>query len=97
MRSTAIGDLERRARRRIPHFAWVFLDAGTGRDIARDRNIEDLARVTLTPQFLKDPVDPQLTTELFGIEYSAPFAVAPIGLSGLIWPGADEALPCGCP
>ena len=78
MRSTAIGDLERRARRRIPHFAWVFLDAGTGRDIARDRNIEDLARVTLTPQFLKDPVDPQLATELFGIEYSAPFAVAPM-------------------
>ena len=47
----AIGDLERRARRRIPHFAWEYLDAGTGRDIARDRNIEELERVTLTPKY----------------------------------------------
>ena len=26
----AISDLERKARRRIPYFAWEYLDAGTG-------------------------------------------------------------------
>ena len=28
-------DLERKARRRIPHFIFEYLDAGTGRDLPR--------------------------------------------------------------
>lgn len=88
----AIGDLERRARRRIPHFAWEYLDSGTGAEQARDRNIESLRRITFTPQLLKGPLDPSIRTELFGVEYAAPIGIAPIGLTGLIWPGADAAL-----
>lgn len=91
-RYPSIGDLERRARRRIPHFAWEFLASGTGRDIALDRNLEALARVTVTPQFMKGALTPDLSTSLFGVEYSAPFGVAPVGLNGLIWPHADAAL-----
>lgn len=33
-----------------------------------------------------------METELFGQKYSAPFGVSPIGLQGLIWPGASEIL-----
>ena len=29
---------------------------------------------------------------LFGVEHAAPIGVAPLGMSGLIWPGADQAL-----
>ena len=33
-----------------------------------------------------------MRTALFGHVYDAPFGVAPVGLQGLIWPGAPEIL-----
>ena len=87
-----IEDLERRARRRIPHFAWEYLACGTGRDQAVQRNLDGLAGVELVPQLLKGPLAPAVQTELFGVTYDAPIGIAPVGLTGLIWPGADEAL-----
>ena len=45
-------DLERKARRRIPHFIFEYLDAGTGRDFAKDAN-EAAYRELNPPQFLR--------------------------------------------
>ena len=87
-----IEDLERRARRRVPHFAWEYLDSGTGDEAAVRRNRSALEEVMLTPELLKGPLTPDTTTELFGRTYASPIGIAPIGLSGLIWPGADVAL-----
>ena len=89
----AISDLERRAKRRIPRFAWEYLDSGTGSDIARDRNIAALQDITLRQEVMKGPLSPSTETTLFGTTYSAPIGIAPVGLTGLIWPGADVALP----
>lgn len=89
----AISDLEARAKKRIPHFAWEYLDSGTGADEAVRRNNEALAHITLVPQMMKGLFEPSIETELFGVTYSAPIGIAPIGLTGLIWPGADQALP----
>ena len=46
-------DLERKARRRIPHFIFEYLDAGTGRDFAKDANEAAYRELNLTPQFLR--------------------------------------------
>lgn len=91
-RFPSISDLETRARRRIPRFAWTYLESGTGSDVSRDDNITALADVKFKPQFLKGPLNPSTETELFGVTYAAPIGIAPIGLTGLIWPGADAAL-----
>jgi len=91
-RYPAISDLEARAKKRVPHFAWEYLASGTGADQAVERNNEALRAITLTPQLLKGKFDPEISTTLFGIEYAAPIGIAPIGLTGLIWPGADAAL-----
>lgn len=91
-RFPAIGDLERRARRRIPSFAWTYLESGTGDDVARDNNIAAMREVQFQPQFLKGPLDPEISTALFDVTYDAPIGIAPVGLTGLIWPGADAAL-----
>lgn len=91
-RFPSIRDLERRARWRIPSFAWTYLESGTGDDIARDHNSAALQDIRFQPQFLKGKLDPQISTSLFGVEYSAPIGIAPVGLTGLIWPGADAAL-----
>ena len=91
-RYPAISDLERRAKRRIPSFAWEYLESGTGDDAARDNNLTALQAVQFRPQFLKGALDPQISTTLFGTTYRAPIGIAPVGLTGLIWPGADSAL-----
>ncbi len=88
----SIDDLEQRARRRIPHFAWEYLASGTGAEQAVERNLDGLARVQFVPQLLKGVIEPQVETELFGVTYDAPIGIAPVGLTGLVWPGADAAL-----
>jgi L-lactate dehydrogenase (cytochrome) len=87
-----IDDLERRAARRIPFFAWEYLASGTGDDRAVQDNLDGMAEVKLIPQLLKGELEPQIETELFGVRYAAPIGIAPVGLTGLIWPGADGAL-----
>ena len=91
-RFPSISDLEARARRRIPRFAWEYLAAGTGRDEARDRNLTAMEDIHFVPRLLLGEPAPSLATTLFGIEYAAPIGMAPIGLTGLIWPDAEGAL-----
>ena len=88
----SISDLEARAKKRIPSFAWEYLDSGTGDDATVERNLSALSDVVFRPQLMKGLLEPVIETELFGVTYSAPIGIAPIGLTGLIWPGADAAL-----
>ena len=41
-RYPSIADLRLRAHERIPHFAWEYLDSGTGTDVCMRRNREAL-------------------------------------------------------
>ena len=91
-RFPAIEDLERRAKRRLPHFSWEYLASGTGDESAMHRNRSALLDVELLPQLMKGVIEPNTRTMLFGVEHAAPIGVAPLGMSGLIWPGADQAL-----
>jgi len=88
----AIDDLKKRAKGRIPHLSWEYLNCGTGDERAVSRNEEALAQVTLLPRFMKGYQELELSTTLFGKRYDAPFGVAPIGLTGLIWPRAEHIL-----
>lgn len=88
----SVADLKKRAGRRIPYFAWEYLDSGTGFEECLDRNRNALRRITLVPRFLKGDFTPQIETELFGTDYNAPFGIAPVGLSGLMWPKAENIL-----
>ena len=85
-------DLEAPAARRIPKFVFAYLDSGTGQDHAKDNNRAYLDGIELTPQFVRGRVNPDISTKLLGVTYKAPFGVAPIGLSSLIWPGAESIL-----
>ena len=85
-------DLERKAQRRIPPFVFAYLDAGTGRDLAKSVNETVYRDLALTPQFLRGRVKADTSTTLLGKTYNAPFGVAPVGLSSTIWPGAEQVL-----
>lgn len=88
----AIDDLREGARRRIPRFAFEYLDGGCNEDVNLRKNTDDLRQVEMKPYYLTPHQAASMKTELFGHEYDAPFGIAPIGLQGLIWPGAPEIL-----
>jgi L-lactate dehydrogenase (cytochrome) len=91
-RFPALSDLRTRARRRLPPFVWDYLDSATGSESVKHLNRAALDAVRLTPAVLGGTVRPDLTTPLLGLDHSAPFGIAPLGMSGLIWPGAEAAL-----
>jgi L-lactate dehydrogenase (cytochrome) len=91
-RFPSIDDLRSRAKKRIPLFAFEYLDGGCNEDTNLRRNTSDIRNVELRPQYLSPHSGSAMSTELFGHTYDAPFGIAPIGLQGLIWPGAPEIL-----
>jgi L-lactate dehydrogenase (cytochrome) len=78
-----IDDLIKGAKKRVPKFAFEYLDGGCN---------EEIRDVELKPLYLKDYKGANLKTTLFGHEYDAPFGVAPVGLQGLMWPNAPQIL-----
>jgi len=88
----AIEDLRERARRRIPRFAFEYLDGGCNEDVNLHKNTAELREVELRPFYLSKHTGSDMKTELFGHVYDAPFGIAPVGLQGLMWPGAPEIL-----
>jgi L-lactate dehydrogenase (cytochrome) len=87
-----LSDLRAPASRKIPKFVFAYLDSGTGHDKAKDRNRAYLDSINLVPQFMRGRVNADLTTTLGDKTFKAPFGVAPVGLSSLIWPGAESIL-----
>ena len=86
-----IEDLAKIARRRMPKFAFNYLDGGAGDDKGVMRNRQQLDRIVLKPALARG-VTPNLTTALFDKIYSMPFGIAPTGPNNLLWPDADEIL-----
>jgi L-lactate dehydrogenase (cytochrome) len=84
--------LRERARRRMPRFAFEYLDGGCFSEVNLDRNIREIREVQLQPYYLKPFAGATQKTTLFGREYDAPFGIAPVGLQGLMWPRACEIL-----
>lgn len=88
-KSACIADLKSRAIRRIPRFAFDYIEGGCNSDLALRHNRDALDEAYLRPEYLQAYSPPDLTTELFGQTYNAPFGIAPLGLTGLVWPDAS--------
>ena len=91
-RYPAICDLKSRARRRIPHFVWEYLDSATGNEATQARNRTALDKVLFHPSILHGEFIPDLSTTFLSKTYPLPIGIAPVGMSGLIWPEAETFL-----
>ncbi len=91
-RYPALSDLRHKAKRRIPHFVWEFLASGTGDERTLARNRAALDEVLFRPAILHGEFEPQLATRFLGQDYALPLGIAPVGMSGLIWPDAERLL-----
>ncbi|MEQ8472833.1 MAG: alpha-hydroxy acid oxidase [Marinoscillum sp.] len=91
-RYPGIDDLIKRAKKKIPRFAFEYLDGGCNEDVNLFRNTKEIRDVQLIPKYLTKHTKSEMKTELFGHTYDAPFGISPIGLQGLMWPKAPEIL-----
>ncbi|NDV16342.1 alpha-hydroxy-acid oxidizing protein [Muricauda sp. TY007] len=91
-RYPSVDDLREKAKKRIPRFAFEYLDGGCNEDVNIKRNTSEIRDITLKPTYIKDFKGSSIKTKLFGEEYDAPFGVAPVGLQGLMWPNSPEIL-----
>ncbi len=88
----ALSDLRSRAQKRIPKFVWEYLDSGTGVEATRRRNRTALDKIGLMPSVLHGEFEPDLGVSLMGADLPLPFGIAPVGMSGLMWPDAERLL-----
>lgn len=91
-RYPSVEDLRKKAKKRVPGFAFDYLDGGCNEEINLYKNTSEIREIELLPQYLKKHAGSSLKTELFGQVYDAPFGIAPVGLQGLIWPNSPEIL-----
>lgn len=91
-RYPGIDDLIKRAKKKIPRFAFEYLDGGCNEDVNLHKNTIELRQVELQPYYLAKHAGSDMSTELFGHVYDAPFGISAIGLQGLMWPNSPEIL-----
>ena len=91
-RYPSIADLRAKAKKRIPKFAFEYLDGGCNEDTNLVKNTAEIREVELIPHYLTKHTGSSIKTTLFGHEYDAPFGIAPVGLQGLMWPKSPEIL-----
>ncbi|RQP07577.1 alpha-hydroxy acid oxidase [Parapedobacter defluvii] len=88
----SVQDLKKKAKRRIPKFAFDYLEGGCNDELNLLRNEADFRDIQLMPRYLRKHNGVDMQTELFGHVYDAPFGISPIGLQGLMWPNAPLIL-----
>lgn len=85
-------DLKRRAKKRLPKFVWEYLDSGTGVEATKARNRAKLDEILMHPSILHGEFSADLSTKIGDEVFPLPFGIAPVGMSGLIWPDAERLL-----
>jgi len=88
----SVEDLRLRAKKKIPKFAFEYMDGGCNEDINLHKNTSEIREVEMFPYYLKKHGGSDMGATLFGHTYDAPFGIAPIGLQGLMWPNSPEIL-----
>ncbi len=89
-RFPTLADLRRAARRRVPRFAFDYVDGGVGADeIGAKLNASALDAIEIVPRYGVPNTPVSTEVELFGRRYSAPIGIAPMGLPSLMWPGGE--------
>ncbi len=87
-----IEDLRRLTQRRVPHFAFEYVEGGAEDEATLRGNRAALERLRLLPRALIDTRARNVRTELFGRPLPAPFLIAPTGFNGMLHADGDLAL-----
>jgi (S)-mandelate dehydrogenase len=91
-RTLSIEELRHVARRRVPNFAFEYVEGGAEDERALRRNINAFESIRLVPNTLVDTSSRHQRTTLFGHELKSPLIIAPTGLNGMLSHRGDVAL-----
>ena len=91
-RAINVEELRRIARRRLPHFAFEYVEGGAEDEITLRRNRELFERIAWLPRTLTGVGTPELSTEILGETCHLPLVIAPTGFNGMLWPQGDLML-----
>jgi (S)-mandelate dehydrogenase len=91
-RVLSIEDLRSIARRRVPNFAFEYLEGGADDEATLKWNRAALEAIRLAPNTLINTSTRQQRTTLFGQELATPLVIAPTGLNGMLRNRGDVAL-----
>ena len=72
-----------RAKQRLPHMLFEYLDGGSYSEQTLGRNVDDLAALALRQRVMRDGSQLRTNSELFGQTMQAPIVLAPVGFSGM--------------
>src|SRR5256885_10807012 len=91
-RALNIADLREIARRRVPGFAFEYVEGGAEDEVTLRANRDALERLRLIPQTLVDTSARHQRTAILGRPANSPLVIAPTGLNGMLDPQGDLAL-----
>ena len=89
----SIEDLRQRAKKRVPKMFFDYAEAGSYTQSTLNANRADMERIKLRQRVLVDVDKRDLSTTMLGEKVNLPFALAPIGLGGMMH-GDGEILAC---
>ena len=87
-----IEDLRAMARRRVPGFVFEYVEGGAEDEATLTGNRDAFTNLRFVPPTLVNTQGRSLGTQLFGTPCTAPLAIAPTGLNGMLYPQGDIAL-----
>ncbi len=88
----SVDDARQQARKRLPRMMFDFIDGSSGDETLCGLNSAAIDEIRLMPRVLVDVSDRSLSSTVLGLETGLPFGIAPMGMCGLAWPGADRDL-----
>lgn len=87
-----IADLREAARKRLPRGIFEYIDRGTEDGVALRENRAAFERLRLTPRFMVDLSERDMTTTVFGQPIAHPFGIGPTAVAGLLSHRGELAL-----
>ncbi|MEM6462032.1 MAG: alpha-hydroxy acid oxidase [Pseudomonadota bacterium] len=87
-----VEDMRLAARRTLPRAVFDYIDGAAEDEVSRARNRTQFNDWGLVHRVLNDVGEIDLSVELLGRTYAAPFGIGPTGLAGLAWPQAEKLL-----
>lgn len=91
---TNIEDLRQLARRKLPRALFDYVDRGSYDEISYHANSDDLKKIRFRQRVLIDATNRVLETTMLGERVSMPVALAPTGLTGLLYGDGEMVAAC---
>jgi L-lactate dehydrogenase (cytochrome) len=85
----SIGDLQRRAHRRVPKPFMDYVESGSFAQITLRDNRRDLDAIRFRERVMSDVSHRKLETTMLGHKVAIPVALGPVGMLGAVWSNAE--------